>query len=151
MSDASVWVCVHVCVCACVCMCVRVCVSVVRVWCMEGSWTDRSDKTMAGFEPGKRVELGVWVGHLDHFLYSHGKGDKKVGFEPGKRVELDVWAKKLQVETKKLQVKMQKTQRWPCTGLFMDNLEIKVWNSPNWTNCKKETCMDPPIYQLSAQ
>ena len=63
---------------ACVCMCVRVCVSVVRVWCMEGSWTDRSDKTMAGLEPGKGVQLDVWVGHVRHFLYPHGRGDKKV-------------------------------------------------------------------------
>ena len=85
MSDASVWVCVHVCVCACVCMCVRVCVSVVRVWCMEGSWTDRSDKTMAGLEPGKGVQLDVWVGHLGHFLYPHGRGDKKVTSQKRKK------------------------------------------------------------------
>ena len=102
MSDASVWVC-GACVCACVCMCVRVCVSVVRVWCMEGSWTDRSDKTMARLEPGKGVQLDVWVGHLGHFLYPHGRGDKKVTSQ-----------------------KRKKTQRWPCTGLFMGNLELKV-------------------------
>ena len=73
MSDASVWVCVHVCVCLCVCVrvcvsvcmcmcvcvCVCVCASMVRVWSVEGSLTDKSDKTMAGFEPCKRVELGV--------------------------------------------------------------------------------------------
>ena len=35
---------VRACVCVCVCVCVRV-----RVWCVEGSWTDKSDKTMAGF------------------------------------------------------------------------------------------------------
>ena len=87
VSDASVWVCVHVCVCVCACvyMCVRVCVSVVRVWCMEGSWTDRSDKTMARLEPGKGVQLDVWVGHLGHFLYPHGRGDKKVTSQKRKK------------------------------------------------------------------
>ena len=69
MSDASVWVCVHVCVSLCVCVrvcvceCVYVyvcvCASVVRVWSVEGSLTDRSDKTMAGFEPGQGVQLDV--------------------------------------------------------------------------------------------
>ena len=53
--------CVCACVCVCVCECVYVCVcaSVVRVWSVEGSLTDRSDKTMAGFEPGQGVQLDV--------------------------------------------------------------------------------------------
>ena len=56
-----VCMCVSVCVCVCVCECVYVCVcaSVVRVWSVEGSLTDRSDKTMAGFEPGQGVQLDV--------------------------------------------------------------------------------------------
>ena len=53
-----VCVCMRACVCACVCVCVRVCVRV-RVWCVEGSWTDRIDKTMAGLEPGRRIQLDV--------------------------------------------------------------------------------------------
>ena len=67
-NGTSPFACVCVCVCACVCMhvrvrvCVRVCVCVcvrVRVWCVEGSWTDRIDKTMAGLEPGRRIQLDV--------------------------------------------------------------------------------------------
>ena len=50
-------VCVSVCMCMCVCVCV--CASVVRVWSVEGYLTDRSDKTMAGFEPGQGVQLDV--------------------------------------------------------------------------------------------
>ena len=52
-------VCVSVCMCMCVCVCVCVCASVVRVWSVEGSLTDRIDKTMAGFEPGQGVQLDV--------------------------------------------------------------------------------------------
>ena len=47
---------VGMCVCACVSVCVRVCVC---MWCVEGSWTDRIDKTMAGLEPGRRIQLDV--------------------------------------------------------------------------------------------
>ena len=46
-----------VCGYVCMCVCVRACV--VRVWCVDGSWTDRSDKTMARFEPRKGVQLDV--------------------------------------------------------------------------------------------
>ena len=108
-SKCQMPVCGYVCMCVCGCVgvCVGVCVCVcVGVWCVEGSWTDRSDKTMAGCEPGKGVQLGVWVCHLGHFSYPHGRGDKKITSQ-----------------------KREKTQCWPCTGLFMGNLEIKVWNS----------------------
>ena len=47
------------CVGMCACVCVCVCACVVRVWYVDGSWTDRSDKTMARFEPGKGVQLDV--------------------------------------------------------------------------------------------
>ena len=68
-------VCVRLCVCECVCMCVCVCASVVRVWCVEGSWTDKGDKTMAGFEPGQGVQLDVRVGLVGRLLYPNCRRD----------------------------------------------------------------------------
>ena len=85
-----------------------------------------SDASVCGLEPGKGVQLDVWVGHLGHFLYPHGRGDKKVN-------------------KSKTQKNTTLALHWLVHGQFRTKgLKQCV---QNWTNWKKETCVDPPIYQ----